>query len=290
MTDSDEGTEKPDGIVAAASTALSTAIGKEGVISEWYRDRFKASEQLRGDYAREALEEKLEKRKQKRRKKNLEGHNAHLNKHRNAIYSGVTTPEDSNAADQLAFDWTGGIQDVDPSDAELSAIWYAALELIVEKGSAASLVFEKIKTLSPLEASVLISGAPHIPRSFGIINRLNRGSLRILERSGSSELLSLNLDEKGIATKFRLSSIAFIIFTIIVFLNFSVFFILDIRPTEKLTFTTLYIFCINLLSAFVIASRILEKYIFLQLSTTGVEIAAIGRKEISKINSAPTSP
>lgn len=175
----------------AVAKVAGEATSKAGILTEWYRDRCSPSERLKGEWSAEKTTAKIEAERKRRRSENLAAHAEWVMAHERP----QDDRSDSTESHQLAFDWLSGIQDVDPSDEELAAIWRSLFADVNSSAQDASLLVESAKKLTPISAKFMVrrevSGlSPYFPSEYIFVRR-----------GSKEESIAGTLEGSGLLTK-----------------------------------------------------------------------------------------
>ncbi|RUO44539.1 hypothetical protein [Idiomarina aquatica] len=118
--------------------------------------------EMLGNEVRDSIKESIDNWRDKRRRKNLEAHLEAVNAELNTKDSTNHEPP-SLAQVDTAEEWLTSVQDVDPQDEELSAIWQGLLIRAVNGDSIADEVRQTLKLLTPEQAKLLFEFKRRIP-------------------------------------------------------------------------------------------------------------------------------
>lgn len=278
----------------ATGAVVGAAAGAGGILTEWYRDRHGPRQKVLGELAALDLRDELEKRKAERRARYTEQHIKNLEE---MDLRPEGPLEDSNEADQMAFDWCEGIGEVNPDDKELSAIWYAALTEIKRRGSGELAVFDAIRNLTAIEAAVIISSKERRPNLFWsnyfYIKKERRFeiALEALEKKG----LVKKISTLGRVNVFRLSSYIIQLALIAAMGSILFSFVFDINAEVVGRYFPLWSSVMQMSISMLLLLLISGAYfmfgqgfvkVYFKITAIGRAVSNIGRKEISRIQAA----
>ncbi|MBW3197612.1 hypothetical protein [Marinobacter nauticus] len=154
---------------------------------------FKPTFDLVGLEIRDYVKESIDSWKEKRRKRNLE---SHINAVNEQIKGDRPFSQNEPSINQLSLfeDWVEGVQDVDPADEELSAIWQSLLIRAAQGEHIGDEVRNALKSLSPKEAQFLLELKKRVP-----VFPLGSGIVKSRDRYLANQLLAKGLAEKDYA-------------------------------------------------------------------------------------------
>lgn len=154
---------------------------------------FKPTFDLVGLEIRDYVKETIDSWKEKRRKRNLE---SHINAVNEQIKGDRPFSQYEPSINQLSLfeDWVEGVQDIDPADEELSAIWRSLLVRAAKGEHIGEEVRNALKSLSPKEAQFLLELKKRVP-----VFPLGSGLVKSRDRYLANQLLAKGLAEKDYA-------------------------------------------------------------------------------------------
>ena len=126
---------------------------KEITLTPFLTNIINPSAKLLGIELKNSLKKYIDTSREEKRNKNIE---EHIKKAKSKIEDNTKLDENNLSQLELLHEWIDGAQDVNPEDNTISEIWQELLVSIAKGNSTSKLLIEKLKSISPEEAIMLI--------------------------------------------------------------------------------------------------------------------------------------